>query len=129
VARLCKHLRIYAAQRQLPLDLGMRLADTLEAAIGAYFLHEYVDMKPHAQQLRDSLGMLIACIAPHVSGACLLRNFVDGPRTPPSESALQPYGSGTRLSALSFGHFLLGGSTEPDLTKTKIELLEDCYFS
>ncbi len=111
----------------LPLDLGIAVADTIEALVGAYFLQKYVVLDPMLARLRDSLGLLVACIAPTLLSAILINitSYLTG------RISLAVIGAsfsavwiGHAVTGLSFSAFLIRWLHRPLFHKTKDELIE-----
>lgn len=111
----------------VPFDLSIAVADTIEAVIGAYFLRRYVDLNPMLARLRDSLGLLVACIAPTFAAAVVITSssYYLG-RIPFSgiEDSLVAVWIGHAVSALSFTPFLIRWLYRPFFYKTKDEVAE-----
>jgi signal transduction histidine kinase len=111
----------------LPLDIGISIADTFEAFLGAYFLRIYVEFNPMLARLRDSLGLLVACIAPTLVAAIVITStsFMLG-RTPlmALESMFAAVWIGHAVSALSFTPFLIRWLYRPLFYKTPNEVYE-----
>jgi signal transduction histidine kinase/CheY-like chemotaxis protein len=111
----------------LPLDLGIALADTIEAVAGAYFLRKYVALDPMLARLRDSLGLLVACIAPTMIAAI----FISATSYLTGQISIATIGAtfsaiwiGHAVSGLSFSAFLIRWLHRPIFYKTKDELIE-----
>jgi len=111
----------------IPLDLSVSLADTLEAFLGAYFLRVYVEFNPLLARLRDSLGLLIACIMPTLVSALVITisSYLMG-RIPEGqfELTLSSVWIGHAVTALSFTPFLIRWLYRPLFSKNRREIIE-----
>ncbi len=111
----------------LPLDISITVADTIEALVGAYFLRQYVELNPMLSRLRDSMGLLVGCIAPTFLAAVMISGtsyllgriaLID------LETMFVAIWIGHAVSSLSFSPFLIRWLYRPLFTKTKDELIE-----
>ena len=111
----------------LPFDAGIAVADTVEAFVGAYFLRKYVALNPMLARLRDSLGLLVACIAPTFLAALIISltsYFLGRTAIVDLEPTFVAVWIGHAVSALSFSPFLIRWLYRPLFTKTRDELIE-----
>jgi signal transduction histidine kinase len=111
----------------LPLDISIAIADTIEAFVGAYFLRRYVELNPMLARLRDSMGLLVACIAPTFLSAIIISvtsYFFGFYSLTDIEPMFVAVWIGHAVSALSFSPFLIRWLYRPMFTKTKDELIE-----
>jgi len=118
---------LLARNGSVPFDTSFALADTAEAFVGAYFLQKYVRLSPMLARLRDSLGLLVACIAPAlVSAAIIVANSYIAGRISLGglESSFAVIWIGHAVSALSFTPFLIRWLHRPLFYKTRDELIE-----
>ena len=111
----------------LPLDVGISVADTVEALLGAYFLRRYVQLRPMLARMRDSMGLLVACIAPSLVsafGISALMYFAGSIDVKTWQSTFASIWIEHAVITLSFSPFLIRWLYRPVFYKTKDELIE-----
>jgi signal transduction histidine kinase/CheY-like chemotaxis protein len=115
----------------IPLDFGVTLGDTLEAFLGAYFLKYYVELHPLLYRLRDSLGMIVACIMPSLLAAAIIEGtqfLLGSVQLSTFLSAFGDLWSGHAVSALTFAPLLIRWLYRPFFYKTRGEIIEGIFL-